>query len=230
MTACVTFSPRYASAASFSLRRIMAEISGGEYCLPRISTRASPFPAFTTLKGTSLISWSTSSWRRPMKRLIENTVFSGLVIACRLATCPTGISPSFVKPTTEGVRRLPSWFAITVGLPPSTTDTTEFVVPRSIPITFAMSCSPPCDRGGASALAGSAPDCSTPSRDVDLDCLGLDLVGLREPHLEHPVAIGRLPSLLAGLQAGLDLSTYVIYQMSVDMSNQAKASWARSWS
>src|SRR2546428_5522844 len=60
-----------------------------------------------------------------MKRLIENTVFSGFVIAWRLATCPTRISPSLVKPTTEGVSRLPSWFAITVGLPPSTTATTR---------------------------------------------------------------------------------------------------------
>jgi len=74
-----------------------------------------------------------------MNRLIENTVFSGFVIACRFATCPTRISPSFVNPATEGVSRLPSWFAITVGLPPSTTATTELVVPRSMPITFAMS-------------------------------------------------------------------------------------------
>jgi hypothetical protein len=32
-----------------------------------------------------------------MKRLIENTVFSGLVTACRFATCPTRRSPSFVN-------------------------------------------------------------------------------------------------------------------------------------
>ena len=74
-----------------------------------------------------------------MKRLMENTVFSGFVMACRLATCPTRISPSFVKATTDGVSRLPSWLGITVGLPPSITATTEFVVPRSMPITFAMS-------------------------------------------------------------------------------------------
>ena len=43
-----------------------------------------------------------------MKRLMEKTVFSGFVIAWRLATCPTRISPSFVKATTDGVRRLPS--------------------------------------------------------------------------------------------------------------------------
>ena len=56
MTAWVTFSPRYASADSFSFCRIMAEISGGEYCFPRASTRTSPLPARTTLYGTSLIS------------------------------------------------------------------------------------------------------------------------------------------------------------------------------
>src|SRR5216117_1128219 len=77
-----------------------------------------------------------------MKRLIEKIVFSGFVIALRLATWPTRISPSFVKAATEGVSRLPSWFGITVGLPPSTTATTELVVPRSIPITFAMFKSP----------------------------------------------------------------------------------------
>ena len=38
----------------------------------------------------------------------ENTVFSGFVMAWRLATWPTRISPSFVKPTTDGVSRLPS--------------------------------------------------------------------------------------------------------------------------
>ena len=49
ITAWVTFSPRYASAASFSLVRIIAEISGGEYFLPLMSTRASPFSPRTTL-------------------------------------------------------------------------------------------------------------------------------------------------------------------------------------
>src|SRR5262245_57102322 len=76
-----------------------------------------------------------------MKRLIENTVFSGFVTACRLATWPTRISPSFVKATTEGVRRLPSWLGMTAGVPPSITETTELVVPRSIPITLAIASS-----------------------------------------------------------------------------------------
>ena len=43
-----------------------------------------------------------------MNRLIENTVRSGLVTACRFATCPTRRSPLPVKATTDGVVRLPS--------------------------------------------------------------------------------------------------------------------------
>src|SRR5262249_46117998 len=198
MTAWLTFSPRYASAASFSLRRIMAEISGGEYCLPRTSIRASPLAALTTLYGTSLISWRTSSWRRPMNRLIEKTVFSGFVMACRLATCPTRISPSFVNPTTEGVRRLPSWFAITVGLPPSTTETTEFVVPRSMPITFGITvCSIPWGRGPYISSSEEPPG---PLRDpllddVDLDLLGFELFRLRPLDLKNTGAVGCLPAI-----------------------------------
>src|SRR5208283_5115557 len=69
-----------------------------------------------------------------MKRFTEYTVFSGLVTACRFATCPTSRSPVFVIATTEGVVRVPSWLGITTGSPPCITATTEFVVPRSIPI------------------------------------------------------------------------------------------------
>src|SRR5213593_377230 len=73
-----------------------------------------------------------------MKRLIEKTVFSGLVMDCRLATWPTSRSLPFVKPTTHGVVRAPSWLAMTVGCPASITATHEFVVPRSIPIILPM--------------------------------------------------------------------------------------------
>src|ERR1017187_7716707 len=71
-----------------------------------------------------------------MKRLMEKIVFSGLVMACRLATCPTNRSPLLVNATTDGVVRWPSWFAITVGWPASITATHEFVVPKSMPIIF----------------------------------------------------------------------------------------------
>src|SRR5215510_1015847 len=86
----------------------------------------------------SLISSWTSLKRRPMNRLIDETVFSGFVIAWRLAIWPTRISPSFVNATTDGVVRLPSWFGMTTGSLPSRTATTELVVPRSMPMTFAI--------------------------------------------------------------------------------------------
>ena len=73
-----------------------------------------------------------------MNRLMEYTVFSGLRIACRRAIWPTSRSPVFVKPTTEGVSRLPSEFGMTVGSPPIITAITELVVPRSIPTTFGI--------------------------------------------------------------------------------------------
>ena len=86
--------------------------------------------ARTTWYGTIFISSLTSSYLRPMKRLIEKTVFSGLVTAWRLATWPTSRSPVFVNATTDGVSRPPSGLVITTGSPPSMTATTELVVPR----------------------------------------------------------------------------------------------------
>ncbi len=77
----MTFSPRYSSASRLSFCRIIAEISGGEYVLPPMSTEASPLEALITWYGTIFISSETSPNLRPMKRLIENTVFSGLVTA-----------------------------------------------------------------------------------------------------------------------------------------------------
>src|SRR5262252_9556525 len=129
-----------------------------------------------------------------MKRLMEKMVFSGFVIACRFATWPTRVSPSFVNATTEGVRRLPSWLAMTVGSPPSTAATTEFVVPRSIPITFAMSsisCWKVSRQRPVSGGAGAPPP-STALRHVDLDLLGLDRVHLGKGHRQHAVPVAGL--------------------------------------
>src|ERR1044071_6208467 len=53
-----------------------------------------------------------------------------------LATRPTNRSPPLVKPTTEGVVRAPSAFAMTWGSPPSMTAMQELVVPRSMPNTL----------------------------------------------------------------------------------------------
>src|SRR6185369_9974186 len=141
MTAWFTFSPSLASASSRSFCRIMAEISGGEYSLPPMTTRTSPFAALVTLYGTRLIASCTigSSNLRPMKRLIEKTVFSGFVTACLRASVPTSRWPVLGSiATTDGVIRLPSAFSRIVGWPASSTAIAEFVVPRSIPMTFAM--------------------------------------------------------------------------------------------
>ena len=74
----------------------------------------------------------------PMWRLTERMVRSGLVMAWRLATSPTSTSPVLEKPTTDGVVRPPSALAMTVGSPASSTETTELVVPRSIPTALGM--------------------------------------------------------------------------------------------
>src|SRR5215510_14869423 len=78
----------------------------------------------------------------PMWRLTDRIVRSGLVIAWRLATSPTSTSPDFEKATTEGVVRLPSELGITTGSPASRNETTELVVPRSMPTALGMVGSP----------------------------------------------------------------------------------------
>src|SRR5271170_855684 len=77
-----------------------------------------------------------------MNRLIEYTVFSGLVIAWRLATWPTRRSPDLVIATTDGVVRAPSWLGMTTGSPPCMTATTELVVPKSMPMILLMEFAP----------------------------------------------------------------------------------------
>src|SRR5213592_2076615 len=74
----------------------------------------------------------------PISRLTDRIVRSGLVMAWRLATSPTRTSPVFEKPTTDGVVRPPSALGMTVGSPASSTETTELVVPRSIPTALGM--------------------------------------------------------------------------------------------
>src|SRR5687768_13305164 len=75
-----------------------------------------------------------------MWRLTEEMVRSMLLTAWRLAISPTRTSPDFENATTDGVVRPPSALAITVGSPPSRTETTELVVPRSIPTARDMCC------------------------------------------------------------------------------------------
>src|SRR6478735_8369583 len=74
----------------------------------------------------------------PIWRFTERIVRSGLVIAWRLATSPTRTSPVLEKATTDGVVREPSALGMTTGSPASRVETTELVVPRSIPTALAM--------------------------------------------------------------------------------------------
>ena len=85
---------------------------------------------------------TSSSKRRPIRRLTANRVLLGLVTAWRLADWPTRISSSFVKATMDGVVRSPSLFSMTRGLSPSMMATHELVVPRSMPMILAMSATP----------------------------------------------------------------------------------------
>ncbi len=117
-----------------------AEISGGAIFLPFASTHASPLSALVIVYGTILMSRCTtsSSKRRPIRRLIANSVLLGLVTAWRLADWPTSTWSSLLNATIDGVVRSPSLFSMTLGVSPSITATQELVVPRSIPITLPM--------------------------------------------------------------------------------------------
>ena len=142
-----------------------AEIWLGLYCWPLASTQASPLEAFTILKGTSDISFATigSSKRRPIRRFTEYRVFIGLVTAWRLAAWPTSRSPESVKATIEGVVRAPSEFSMTLVSPPSMTATHELVVPRSIPMTFAMTALSSLGRSSQAPQAPSRPPNTLPA-------------------------------------------------------------------
>src|SRR5256714_7076197 len=74
----------------------------------------------------------------PISRFTDRMVRSALVTAWRLATSPTSTSPVLEKATTDGVVRAPSALGMTVGSPPSSTETTELVVPRSMPTALGM--------------------------------------------------------------------------------------------
>src|SRR6267142_3662350 len=73
---------------------------------------------------------------RPISLFTAQTVFIGFVIIWRFAMCPTRRSPLSVKPTMDGMVRLPSFVGMTWGLPPSMNAMQQFVVPRSIPMIW----------------------------------------------------------------------------------------------
>src|SRR5512132_1088931 len=74
-----------------------------------------------------------------MRRLAAYTVSWGLVIACRLAICPTSFLPLLASATTDGVSVCPARLLITTGWLPWTAATTLLVVPRSMPMTGSRS-------------------------------------------------------------------------------------------
>ena len=121
---------------------VVAVIEGGE---PVVITnpeggRLTPSVVAFTKSGERLVGQVA---KRQAVTNPENTVFSGFVTACRLATWPTRRSPDLVKATTDGVNRPPSGLVMTTGSPPSMTATTELVVPRSIPMILLMKVSWP---------------------------------------------------------------------------------------
>src|SRR5206468_10712678 len=133
-----------------------------------------------------------------MKRLMEYTVFLGLVTAWRRATKPTSRSPLFENATTDGVVRKPSALGITLGSPPSMTATQEFVVPRSIPMTLPMKIHPfgvarakPRPTGRELGSREYLPLRGRPLN-LNLDLADARLFRLRDMNLEHPVPIDGL--------------------------------------
>src|SRR5215204_5654925 len=109
-----------------------ALISWAEYCLPSMSSVVHDVP---------------------MWRFTERIVRSGLVMAWRLATSPISTSPPLEKATTDGVVRDPSLLGMTTGSPASRTETTELVVPRSMPTALGMGV-PPGEVSELSLLGG----------------------------------------------------------------------------
>src|SRR3546814_17493817 len=73
-----------------------------------------------------------------MSRWAAVKVVLVLVTAWCLADAPTSTSPSLVEATIDGVVRSPSLFSMTLALPPSMIATHELVVPRSMPMIFAI--------------------------------------------------------------------------------------------
>ena len=92
--------------------------------------------------GLYSLSWILKVWSEPIFLFAATIVLSGFVTACLRAGSPTKSSPSFENATTEGnafpPTVAPSAAGIIVGFPPITTAAAELLVPKSIPITFAI--------------------------------------------------------------------------------------------
>ena len=149
MTACVTVSPRYASASCFIFCRIMAEISGGLYSLPPIDHAAVAVRRFDDFVGQTLE-------RALHFGVVELAPHQPLDREDRVLRIGDGLAPRHLAhhplvrlgliATTDGNRREPSDVGMTTGSPPSITATTELVVPRSIPMILPIMMITPFDR------------------------------------------------------------------------------------
>ena len=142
MTALVIGTPSCASAVAFIFCKTMAETCSGakSFFSPLTSTEMTGLPPSPsrTSNGINPSSSPHSLYWRPMMRLTLNKVFFGLMAAWRLAASPTR-RPCSVNATQDGVVRSPSAFVNTCASPFLHTDTHEYVVPRSIPMTCSSS-------------------------------------------------------------------------------------------
>jgi len=160
-TALVMGHPSAASAVVFIFSSTMAEICSGA------KLRFSPGTASTSMtglppapseqaKGKRLISSPHSSNWRPMMRLMLNSVFLGFMAAWRMAGSPTRRLPSESQDTQEGVVRSPSALVSTSTSPLRQTATHEYVVPRSMPMTYLSPPARPPAAASACALFTAA--------------------------------------------------------------------------
>src|ERR1700754_643173 len=118
-------------------------------------------------------------------------VWAAFVTACRLAIWPPRRSPLSVKPTTVGVVRPPSLLGTICTAPPSSTETQQFVVPKSMPIAFPiypdlLSCRN-FHQGGTNQLVAKA----VARNDLLYHCVGLVLVRSFRDHCFMNVRIKR---------------------------------------
>ena len=94
-------------------------------------------------------------WARRALTLTGASLAMLLLVAAPVGAGVTGDCSG--SATIDGVVRAPSAFSITFACPPSITATQEFVVPRSIPMTFAIFLTS-CFRQACAARSGAVAD------------------------------------------------------------------------
>ena len=111
---------------------------------PTVSVSATDRAA-SSLMNSSLFTVGTKGQVVPAlaKSITFTSDYTGATVTLRTASFSDGspITANDVKATIDGVVRAPSEFSSTFGVEPSMTATHELVVPRSMPITFAITSS-----------------------------------------------------------------------------------------